>query len=91
MLSSLFLLLFLLAVGCCCLCRRVACLLARHWYVGLPAAQLSPILHLCCPPAADYMHTPLPVDDTTLHDLGFEALPYLGINAVSEIMVYVGE
>lgn len=37
------------------------------------------------------MHEPLPVDNTTLHDLGFEALPYLSSDAVSEILVYGGE
>ena len=31
------------------------------------------------------------MDDTTLHDLGFEALPYLSNDAVSEILVYCGE
>lgn len=41
-------------------------------------------------PPADYMHTPLPEDNTTLHDLGFEALPYLDVDAVSEVMVYCG-
>ena len=40
---------------------------------------------------ADYMHTPLPIDNTTLHDLGFEALPYLNVDAVSEGLVYGGE
>lgn len=40
--------------------------------------------------AADYMHEPLPVDNTTLHDLGFEALPFLSNDAVSEILVYCG-
>lgn len=36
------------------------------------------------------MHTPLPVDNTTLHDLGFEALPYLSADAVSEVLIYTG-
>ena len=36
------------------------------------------------------MHTPLPIDNTTLHDLGFEALPYLNVDAVSEGLVYGG-
>jgi hypothetical protein len=39
---------------------------------------------------AYYMHEPLPEDNTTLHDLGFEALPYLSNDAVSEILVYLG-
>lgn len=39
---------------------------------------------------AYYMHEPLPEDDATLHDLGFEALPYLSNDAVSEILVYLG-
>lgn len=37
------------------------------------------------------MHEPLPEPDTTLHDLGFEALPYLDVDAVSEVLVYCGE
>lgn len=39
---------------------------------------------------AYYMHEPLPLDNTTLHDLGFEALPFLSNDAVSEILVYCG-
>lgn len=54
--------------------------------------SLAAVSRLCmCPcPPADYMHTPLPEDNTTLHDLGFEALPFLDADAVSEVMVYCG-
>lgn len=62
------------------------------------AAAASPLAPVLCPQhwrpyprlPADYMHTPLPVDNTTLHDLGFEALPFLDVDAVSEVMVYCG-
>lgn len=56
------------------------------------APSLAAVSRLCmCPcPPADYMHTPLPEDNTTLHDLGFEALPFLDADAVSEVMVYCG-
>lgn len=42
------------------------------------------------PPRTDYMHTPLAEPDTTLHDLGFEVLPYLDVDWVSEMLVYCG-
>ncbi|KAL4447517.1 hypothetical protein ABPG75_004736 [Micractinium tetrahymenae] len=60
----------------------------RAWVII--AGLVFQYIHAIFTGMAYYMHTPLPVDNTTLHDLGFEALPYLDVDAVSEVMVYCG-
>ena len=72
--------------GCCrstTPCRGITSTAGTSW-PPFALTHSTPLL------AADYMHEPLPVDNTTLHDLGFEALPFLSNDAVSEILVYCG-
>lgn len=74
--------------------RRFAAEFVAEWPLLKPRLWvIIPLLifqymHAIFTGMAYYMHTPLPEEGATLGDLGFDVLPYLDVDAVSEILVY---